>query len=130
MVSGHPGEECCHNSKLIAAAPESRSDVVPVPYDFDYSGFVGAPYATPPEGIEVRSVRQRYYRGLCRHNDQLPEAVAHFQSRRAALLAVVDNEQRLTPALRRSAHEYIESFFAILDDPARYQRMVIDGCRR
>ena len=64
-VEGHPGEECCHNGKLLAASATSRTNVVPVPYDFDYSGFVNAPYATPPAGFTTQNVRQRVYRGYC-----------------------------------------------------------------
>ena len=41
-----------------------------VPYDFDFSGLVDAPYADPPEGIPVNSVRQRTYRGYCSHLSQ------------------------------------------------------------
>lgn len=130
MVSGRAGEECCHNSKLIAATQESRTDVIPVPYDFDYSGFVNAPYAIPPEGINVPNVRTRYYRGLCRHNDQLPAAAAHFRARRAAILAVIDGETRLSDRARRNARGYIEGFFAILDDPERFERQIVERCRR
>jgi hypothetical protein len=130
MVSGHVGEECCHNSKLLAASAESRTAVVPAPYDFDYSGFVNAPYAIPPEGINIPNVRTRHYRGLCRHNDQVPAAAAHIRSRRAAILAVIDGETRLTERNRRSAREYIEAYFAILDDPERFDRQIIQRCRR
>jgi hypothetical protein len=130
MVSGHPGEECCHNSKLIAASAESRTAVVPVPFDFDYSGFVNAPYAIPPEGINVPNVRTRHYRGLCRHNDQLPAAAAHIRARREAILAIIDNETRLTDRNRRSARDYIEGFFAILDDAERFDRQIVQRCRR
>ncbi len=130
MVQGPPGEECCHNGKLLAANETSRESVIPVPYDFDYSGFVSAPYAVPPEGIPVRSVRQRYYRGLCRYNDQAPAAAEHFRSRRSQLLAVIDGENRLSEARRRSARQYIEEFYQILDDPQRFQRQIIENCRR
>jgi hypothetical protein len=130
MVSGRAGEECCHNSKLIAASAEAREAIVPVPYDFDYSGFVNAPYAIPPEGISVANVRTRYYRGLCRHNDQLPAAAAHFRARRAAILAVIDSENRLSQANRNSARDYIQTFFAILDDPQRFDRQIVQRCRR
>ncbi len=130
MVSGHAGEECCHNTKLIAASAESRTAVVPAPFDFDYSGLVNAPYAIPPESINIPNVRTRHYRGLCRHNDQLPAAVAHIRSRRAAILAVIDNETRLTERNRNSARTYIESFFAILDDPERFNRQIVERCRR
>jgi hypothetical protein len=130
MVQGPAGEECCHNGKLLAASETSRESVIPVPYDFDYSGFVNAPYAIPPEGMPVRSVRQRHYRGLCRYNDQALAVAEHFRSRRAQLLAVIDSERRLSEARRRSARQYIEEFFEILDDPQRFQRQIIDDCRR
>lgn len=129
MTEGRANEECCHNSKLLAANAEARSNVIPVPYDFDHSGLVDAPYATPPAGIDVASVRTRVYRGYCRHNAQLPAAVERFRARRAALLAIVDNEPRLSQANRRSARRYIEDFFAVLDDPQRFDRQIVQRCR-
>ncbi len=130
MVQGPPGEECCHNGKLLAVNETARQNVIPVPYDFDYSGFVNAPYAVPPEGTPVRDVRQRYYRGLCRFNEHAPAAAEHFRSRRERLYAVIAGETRLTEARRNQARQYIENFFEILDDPQRFQRLVIDNCRR
>lgn len=130
MVSGPPGEECCHNGKLLAVNETSRQRVVPVPYDFDFSGFVNAPYAAPPESLPVRDVRQRYYRGLCRFNEHAPAAAEHFRSRRAALYAVIDGETRLSAERRQTARRYIEGFFEILDDPARFNRQIIENCRR
>lgn len=129
MVSGRAGEECCHNGKLIAASATSRTNVVPLPYDFDYSGFVNAPYAVPPESLRVQNVRQRVYRGYCRHNDQLAAVAETFRSRRAQLYAVIDGETRLPDARRRTARRYIEEFFVILDDPQRFQRQIVDRCR-
>lgn len=129
MVSGHAGEECCHNSKLIAATAETRENVLPVPYDFDYSGFVSAPYAIPPEGVNVTSVRNRRYRGMCRHNDQLPDAIAHFQSRRAAIMQVIAGETRLNESSRRSASSYIDEFYEVIGDPQRVERQIIERCR-
>lgn len=130
MVQGPPGEECCHNGKLLAANETARTNVMPVPYDFDYSGFVNAPYAAPPEGSPVQNVRQRYYRGLCRFNEHAPAAAEHFRTRRDRLYAVINGEMRLSEARRNQAREYIESFFEILDNPQRFQRQVLDNCRR
>ena len=66
MQAGPAGDNCCHNTLPIGPGP---SGLVPVPYDWDFSGLVDAPYATPPDSINVTSVRQRRYRGFCRHND-------------------------------------------------------------
>jgi hypothetical protein len=61
MQAGPAGDACCHNSRLIS--PTGSPPYSTVPYDFDYSGFVDAPYAVPPEGISVSSVKVRRYRG-------------------------------------------------------------------
>ncbi len=42
-----------------------------VPYDFDSSGLVNAHYAAPPEGLRVRNIRQRLYRGFCAFKDEI-----------------------------------------------------------
>ena len=69
MTAGQPGQDCCHNSRL-AGRPGTATGLVGVPYDFDYSGLVDAPYAVPPDGIHVSNVRVRRYRGFCAHNEQ------------------------------------------------------------
>ncbi|WP_395647913.1 hypothetical protein [Terricaulis sp.] len=130
QTQGHAGEECCHNSKLIAQTQQTRTGVISVPYDFDYSGLVNADYAVPPAGLPVQNVRQRLYRGLCRHNDALPGAIALFQSRRTEIMAAVTGESRLNEARRRSAQQYLENFFEVIDDPARVQSQLIERCRR
>ncbi len=130
MVRGPAGDECCHNSKLLGASASARASLVPAPYDFDFSGFVSAPYAAPPESIPIRDVRQRYYRGLCRHNEQVPAVLEHFRSRRDSINAVIAGEARLTDARRRTAQTYIDDFYELINDPERVQRLIIDHCRR
>lgn len=129
MVRGPEGEDCCHNGKLLSVSATNRTAVTPIPYDFDYSGFVNAPYALPPVAIRVPNVRTRYYRGYCRHNDALPAAVEVFRARRAALNAVIDGEMRLNEARRQAAHRYVDEFFAVLDDPQRFNSQIIERCR-
>lgn len=129
MVAGRPGSDCCHNSRLLGANAQARQNLIPAPYDFDYSGFVSAPYAIPPESVPVRTVRQRYFRGYCRFNDQLPAAIAFFQSRRAALFAIVDGEMRLPEARRQTARRFLEEFFQTIDDPREVERQLIARCR-
>lgn len=129
MTEGVPGEECCHNGKLIGASAEARSDLIPVPYDFDMTGFVDPPYALLPAEVNISNLRQRVYRGLCRHNDQVPATIAHFQARREAILALIDSETRLTESRRRSARAYIEGFYTVISDPERVQNSLIRRCR-
>lgn len=129
FTSGPAGEKCCHNNKLIARSGETTG-LVPVPYDFDYSGFVDTPYSVPPENIPVSDVRSRYFRGPCRFRDQIPATVALFQAKRAELLAVIANEPRLSEGSKRSTTNYLGSFFATLDDPQKLQRELTGRCPR
>ena len=129
MTSGVAGEDCCHNGALLAANANTRTAIVPVPYDFDMTGFVDPPYALLPAEVNVSSLRQRVYRGLCRHNDQVPAAIAHFQARREAVLGVIDRETRIGDGRRRTARAYVESFYELIGDPQRVENMIIRRCR-
>jgi hypothetical protein len=126
--AGPPGDNCCHNSKLIG--PEgARNDITPVPYDFDFSALVKAPYATPPEGLRVRDAHERYYRGHCRANARVPAAAAHILSKKDAMLALVANETRLSPGSRREIADFLNGSFALLADARRLDREVTSHCR-
>ena len=110
MQAGPENDTCCHNSRLI-----SMGGAVPyttVPYDFDYSGFVDAPYAAPPEGINVSSVKVRRYRGFCRHNAEALKAAADIRAQQGAMLAVLGQIPQLNEGARRKASTYLEKGFA------------------
>jgi predicted Zn-dependent protease len=91
---------------------------VPVPFDFDYAGLVGAPYAVPPEQVKLASVRVRRYRGFCRHNDALAVEAARFLSLRDELLAVVRAQALLEADDREEALRYLAAFFERVASPA------------
>lgn len=111
MVDG-PDGECCHNGKLLGAAKTATQDLVYVPYDFDYSGFVDAPYAVPPEKLSINSVRTRYYRSSCTLNAEVKAAAGAFRERRPEIEAAV----MATPGLDRKtadkAVKFLEGFFS------------------
>ncbi len=135
MISGldwgfdSPGDEhCCHNGKLIG---ESDTGIVkPIPYDFDLTGFVHAPYALPPEQLPaVRSVTQRYYRGFCWQNSEVPAALKRFQAARAAVFKLIDDSPYLDKSPKKNARKFIEKFYKIADDPKDVERDIMGHCR-
>lgn len=115
-IAGPAGAACCHNVKLVGAAG-AQSGLVPLPYDYDFSGLVDAPYATPPAGINVPNVRVRKWRGFCRTNAEAQAAIADLLSHRDAILAVYDTVPELTPATKAKATAYLGGFFAIAASP-------------
>ena len=129
MHDGGDEKDCCHNTKLIGQRVEPLSDLHPVPYDFDYSGIVDAPYAVPPTNVRVRSVRSRRYRGFCVHNEAARSAAAEFVAKRDELFAVLNNVPGMDDRSRRSAERFMDDFFEdISDDETLYARLLKD-CR-
>ena len=121
-------DQCCHNIKLVAFAGEAGG-LLPIPYDFDHAGLVDAPYALPPEGVPVTSVRKRFYMGVCRDPGLIESAVARIMARRSALQDAVTATQGLSESRRRKAQKYLDAFFDIATNPQRVQRSIVDRCR-
>lgn len=126
MTAGPPGTDCCHNSRLLST-DGGPNNLTPVPYDFDFSGMVDAPYATPPAAIKLANVRIRRYRGYCVHTAQAQAVAADFASRRAALLAVFNDVPQLDDGAKKKATAYLSGFFDLIATPADAAKLV-SGC--
>ena len=127
-TGGPKKDSCCHNSRLIGAGNELNPKYG-VPYDFDSSGLVNAHYAAPPDGLKVRHIRQRLYRGFCAFDDEMPQTVALFNQKRPDIQALFENNEYLSDRTREDALDYIEDFYEILKDPKRFKKEITDKCR-
>ncbi|MEO7240578.1 MAG: hypothetical protein ABIW16_04190 [Sphingomicrobium sp.] len=124
MVAGPRGDVCCHNGRLL----QRGVTYVPVPYDFDYSGLIDAPYALPPVGIPVASVRQRRYRGYCRHNAEALQVVADLRAKRGALLAVFGQVPGINPRTSAKAIAFLDGFFNNIADDRSAAATMLKTC--
>ena len=123
MRAGPAGEGCCHNSRLIGRA--AGGTLTPVPYDFDYSGLVDAPYSVAPDGTS--GVRKRDYQGYCAHNAEALAAAAVVRGQRAPLMSVL-NEVPLGETVRQRASSYLGGFFADIADDGKTAAKVLKSC--
>ena len=126
MTAGPPGDECCHNSRPLGAEG-AKANLTPTPYDFDFSGMVDAPYATPPANIKVANVRIRKFRGYCRYNEQASGVAAEFIAHKAAILGVLDQTPQLDEGRRKKAGAYLASFFDQIGNPQELAKL-LKGC--
>lgn len=124
MRAGPAGEGCCHNSRLLGGG----TALIPVAYDFDYSGLVDAPYAVPPAQIKVRSVRQRHFMGYCRHNNAVLAAAAEFRAKRPALESVFSQIPGLEERTRRKALSYLAGFYQDIASDDAVRANLIKDC--
>lgn len=128
MRAGPPRDNCCHNAELIG--PPAPTSVIPIPYDFDFSGLVGASYATPPDVLSIGDVRQRLYRGFCIHNAGAQAAAREMRGLRPQMLAVLAQVPGLEAATQRRASVFLERFFADIADDASVDAKVLNRCVR
>jgi hypothetical protein len=123
--AGPPGEGCCHNSKLIMGA---SGLIVPLPYDFDYSGLVDAPYAIPPEGFPIKNVKSRYYQGYCRFNAQALAAAGEFRARRSAIETLYGQIPGISDRTRAKALAYLGGFFGQIATDEMVKTKILKNC--
>jgi hypothetical protein len=124
MRAGPQGEGCCHNSRLLASGPA----LVPVAYDFDYSGLVDAPYAVPPDGLPVKSVRQRLYRGYCIHNHGALAAAAEMRAQRPAIETLYGQIPGMSERTRSKALGYLAGFFNEIATDESVRSKILKKC--
>lgn len=101
------------NVKLIKLAKNGK--VVPIPYDFDFSGLVGAPYAVPSPSYNLTSIKERVFLG---NADSLPELNAtrsYFKMKKKGLMKTVNKFKWLTTDSKIEIAEYIEAFHQDLE---------------
>jgi hypothetical protein len=124
-IAGAPYNECCHNYVLFG---NDSDPLLAIPYDFDQSGLVDAPYAVPPEQLRIRTVRQRVYRGRCANNEHIEDSISQFKNHREVLYALVAEQEGLDSKVRKNIVRYVDGFYEIVDDPREVERKIIDKC--
>jgi hypothetical protein len=126
LIHGADENDCCHNSVPMTAT--EGPPYTPVPYDFDFSGLVNAPYAVIDRRFRISNVRQRLYRGRCIDNEFLPENFAYFTEKRAAFLSILDEIDLLSGRTLRDVTGYLDRFFEDISDAGRIKKQFIDRC--
>lgn len=126
FVNPEPDKACCHNTDLLSSTGEPP--YLPLPFDYDFSGMVNAPYAQPNPKYPIQFVRMRFYKGVCANNDILPATLDLFLNHRPDLERVVSDADFLSSRSRRSIRQYLSDFFEKISRPARVRRDLMKRC--
>jgi hypothetical protein len=118
-----------HNIKLFAQYNSDRPDLATiVPFDFDFSGIVNAYYAAPFPGLDISSVRERIYLGVCRDRETFVRALSEFRSLKTAFYSVIKDFKLIDERSRDEMILYLDSFFEDLEKPETLARTFLREC--
>ena len=119
-----------HNIRLLVPTNDTLIKPMPVPYDFDYSGIVNAPYAVPAEEFTtIKNVRDRLYRGFPRTMDELRPIIKNFQEKKKEIFSVVENCYMLSAKGKKNIVKYIEEFYDVIEKESSVKRNFSDNAR-
>src|SRR5690349_2967037 len=118
-----------HNTELLAT---TDGRMLPVAYDFDFSGAVNTSYAVPPPDYGVPNVRTRKFMGYCELKDEFPGALAVLQEKKEAIYGLYHDEigKLMNPDVVRETLRYFDDFYNDVRTPKDAQRNVFDRCIR
>lgn len=114
-----------HNVRLVA----TDTGVLPIGYDYDFSGLVDAPYATPDPRLGIARVRDRIWRGPCATPEALTAALRPYVERRDALRALwAAPAAPLEGGDAARALRFVDEFYERTGDVRRFAREVAAAC--
>lgn len=115
------------NIKLLAT--DSSAVPVAVPYDFDHSGIVNAPYARPAAELEMSSVRERRYRGYCVQDLKVFEnVIAQYNQLKQDIYRTYTGCALLDAKYIKSTTQYLDAFYSTINNPKAWQNEFAYPC--
>ena len=116
-----------HNGKLLYVGKK----IVPLPYDFDMSGFINPSYAVVNESLGIDNIRDRKYRGFKRAEEDFQKVREDFISLKQPMYDLMKSYEVDFDSAKEynEALSYIESFFDIIEDDNKFQKNIFDAAR-
>jgi hypothetical protein len=105
--------EMGHNLKLIKPEGNQNMKMIPIPYDFDYSGFVNAHYSVPRSDLNLESITDRVYMGPCRSEEEFRIIADEFLSHKESFMEEIRNFEYLDRKVRKELINFIKSFYKL-----------------
>lgn len=116
-----------HNVELLA---KPDGPILPLAYDFDFSGAVNASYATVDPRLSVTRVRDRLFRGFCTPREEFTRVFALFNDKRPQIYALYSDQvgTLMDRSVVKETLKYFDEFYRTINDPRLARRNIIDAC--
>ncbi|MGI9541064.1 MAG: hypothetical protein ACR2MI_03295 [Flavobacteriaceae bacterium] len=118
-----------HNGKLMYS--EADKKIIPLPYDFDMTGWVNPSYATVNTTLGIKSVQDRKYRGFKREQKYFDQVRKEFLDKKASLIEMVASfESEFTdPKEYKNMFDFMNDFYEVMEDDSKFQKSIVEDSR-
>lgn len=118
-----------HNIKLLKSNDPLSVSLIPVPYDFDYSGIVNASYAVPREELGLKSITERYFLGPCRSIDDYLAVINMLQAKKEEIYNLINSFEYLPESERKTVIKYLDGFYNNSYDSRYIEKYILSTCQ-
>jgi hypothetical protein len=117
-----------HNINLLFI--ENQTVPIAVPFDFDWSGLVDAPYAVPSEVLKITSVKQRLFRGYERSMEEYEPVIKLFNEKKSDIYNLFNSCIWLCEKTKQNTIKYFDEFYETINDAKKLEKEFIKNCRK
>lgn len=118
-----------HNTKFMKSMTDVTDKVITLPYDFDFSGFVGASYTFPQEWSHTESIYERDYLGYCRDNDESYQKIIDlYLSKENEVMQAIAGFKYLSEKDKAEVEKFTAGFFKEIKDSKDFIRKLKNDC--
>ncbi|MFK7810692.1 MAG: hypothetical protein AB8F74_22985 [Saprospiraceae bacterium] len=111
-----------HNVKLLL---DQNNSIIPIPYDYDYSGLADTPYATPNPDYQMESVRDRYFLSDGYTKTEINKALVNFHEQKEEVEELVSSFNLLSKKSKRHTLRFLKDFYKTIEKPKRVTRELV-----
>lgn len=111
-----------HNVELVLK--EGESFPRPIPYDFDYSGFVGTSYALPREQLEISSIYVPKWLGKFITPEAIKSGAKTFLDKASEAQAYIESYPGLSRGDRKRMLKRLEEFNKVMASEKRLLKLL------
>ena len=112
------------HQNIVLIARDSIQAPIPVPYDFDMSGFVNADYSKPA-GVPDEMLKERQvYKGICMSQEEKTRAFAYFENMKENFNNMILENPVYPKYLKTQAVGYLRRFYNVIENPDRIKKEI------
>lgn len=116
-----------HNIALLS---DTAVRIIPVAYDFDFTGAVNTRYSVPDARLRVNRVTDRLYRGVCMKPEEFKATIDHFRAKRADIDGLFAKIPQINADRAKRMQGFFNDFWKRTDDTRSLQREFDADCQK